>query len=152
MYPSALNQQALDPSTADLDEAYPITVLKSMQDGEILVEETQISSEFVVEPPEAATESSRWQFWKVFGSTFVTIFLAELGDKTQVSTLLMSAEFHAPWVVFAGAATALITTSLLGVLVGRWLSTRLSPKTLGTAAGITLALISIGLLWDVVQM
>ena len=108
---------------------------------------------------DAATEVSHapvaqangWQ-WRVFGSTFVTIFLAELGDKTQVSTLLMSAEFHEPWVVFAGAASALITTSLLGVLIGRWLSSRLSAKTLDTAAGITLALISAWLLWDVLTM
>ena len=75
-----------------------------------------------------------------------------MGDKTQVSTLLMSAEFHSPWTIFAGAAAALITTSLLGVLLGQWLSTRLSPRTLDVAAGITLALISIGLFWDVVGM
>ena len=90
--------------------------------------------------------------WKVFISTFITIFLAEIGDKTQVSTLLMSAEFHNPWVVFAGAGTALVTTTLLGVLVGRWLSTRLSPRTLDIAAGILLALISVGLIIDVIQM
>jgi len=92
-----------------------------------------------------------WQFWKVFGSTFITIFLAELGDKTQVSTLLMTAEFHNPWVVFGGAASALVTTSLLGVLVGQWLSTRLSPKTLDIGAGIVLAAIAVGLLWEVIQ-
>jgi putative Ca2+/H+ antiporter (TMEM165/GDT1 family) len=102
--------------------------------------------------PEVAASSQFWCSWKVFGSTFITIFLAELGDKTQVATLLMSAEFHAPWTVFAGAAIALITTSLLGVLVGQWLSKRLSPRTLDTAAGITLALIAIGLFWDVLGM
>jgi Ca2+/H+ antiporter, TMEM165/GDT1 family len=89
--------------------------------------------------------------WRVFTTTFVTIFLAELGDKTQVSTLLMSAQFHKPWLIFLGAGSALITTTLLGVLVGRWLSTRLSPRTLDIAAGITLALIAAGLLWDVLQ-
>jgi Ca2+/H+ antiporter, TMEM165/GDT1 family len=90
--------------------------------------------------------------WRVFTTTFITIFLAELGDKTQLSTLLMSAQFHNPWVVFLGAGTALITTTLLGVWLGQWLSTRLSPRTLDVAAGITLALIAVGLLWDVVFM
>jgi putative Ca2+/H+ antiporter (TMEM165/GDT1 family) len=90
-------------------------------------------------------------YWKVFGTTFITIFLAEMGDKTQVATLLMTAESHHPWLVFAGAAVALISTSLVGVLLGRWLSQRLSAKTLDTAAGLTLAAISVGLLWDVVQ-
>ena len=58
----------------------------------------------------------------VFTSTFITIFLAEMGDKTQIATLLMTAESHAPWVIFLGAATALISTSLVGVLLGRWLA------------------------------
>ncbi|UBF29484.1 TMEM165/GDT1 family protein [Kovacikia minuta CCNUW1] len=105
----------------------------------------------VTPPQPASPEQGSRNFWKVFGTTFITIFLAELGDKTQVATLLMSAEFHAPWIVFTGAAAALITTSLLGVLVGRWLSTFLAPKTLDTAAGITLALISAWLLWDVIK-
>ncbi len=89
------------------------------------------------------------QAWTVFGTTFVTIFLAELGDKTQVSTLLMSAESHQPWTIFAGAASALVTTSLLGVLVGCWLAARISPKMLDRAAGSTLAVLSLWLFWEV---
>jgi putative Ca2+/H+ antiporter (TMEM165/GDT1 family) len=88
----------------------------------------------------------------VFVSTFATIFLAELGDKTQVATLLMSAESGKPWIVFLGAGTALVATSLLGVLVGRWLARRVSPRTLDTAAGAMLLLITLWLLWDVAAM
>jgi putative Ca2+/H+ antiporter (TMEM165/GDT1 family) len=90
-------------------------------------------------------------FRRVFATTFLTIFLAEIGDKTQVSTLLMSAEFHKPWVVFLGAGTALVATTLIGVGIGQWLSSRLSPRTLDIAAGILLALISASLVWEVVQ-
>ncbi len=79
----------------------------------------------------------------------MTIFLAELGDKTQVTTLLMSAESHHPWIVFAGAGSALIATSLLGVLLGRWLATWLSPKTLEKSAGMTLLAIALWLGWDI---
>lgn len=86
----------------------------------------------------------------IFGTTFITIFLAEIGDKTQLSTLLMSAESHAPWVVFLGSAAALITTSLLGVLLGSWIASRLSPKTVEKSAGVMLLLISLMLFWDVV--
>jgi putative Ca2+/H+ antiporter (TMEM165/GDT1 family) len=57
---------------------------------------------------------TRGGFWGCFASTFATIFLAELGDKTQVTTLLISAQSGQPWVVFLGAGTALIATSLLG--------------------------------------
>ena len=90
--------------------------------------------------------------FKAFLSTFITILLAELGDKTQLTTLLMSAESHSPWIVFLGAGTALIATSLLGVLVGRWLSTRVSARTIETAAGATLLLIAVLLLWDMTHL
>ncbi len=85
----------------------------------------------------------------IFGTTFITIFLAEIGDKTQLSTLLMSAQSQSPWVVFIGSAAALITTSLLGVLLGSWLSSRLSPKTINKSAGVMLLFISLMLFWDV---
>jgi Ca2+/H+ antiporter, TMEM165/GDT1 family len=89
---------------------------------------------------------------KVFFSTFLTIFLAELGDKTQVTTLLMTAESHSPWIVFAGAGTALVTTSLIGVWLGCWLAKRVSAKTLETAAGILLLLISAQLFWEIFHL
>ncbi len=88
--------------------------------------------------------------WTVFGSTFLTIFAAEMGDKTQLATLLMSAESQSPWIVFAGAALALIVTSLLGVWIGYWISSRLSPKTLDLSVAILLLLISGLLLADVI--
>jgi putative Ca2+/H+ antiporter (TMEM165/GDT1 family) len=91
-------------------------------------------------------------FWRVFGSTFITIFLAELGDKTQVTTLLISAQSDSPWVVFLGAGAALVTTSLLGVWVGQWLARRVSPQALDTAAGILLLVITLGLLWDIASL
>lgn len=87
----------------------------------------------------------------VLGTTFITIFLAEIGDKTQLSTLLMSAESHAPWLVFLGSGTALITTSLLGVLLGGLIASKLSPKTVEKSAGVMLLLISVMLFWDVIQ-
>ncbi|TVQ19931.1 MAG: TMEM165/GDT1 family protein [Leptolyngbya sp. DLM2.Bin15] len=90
--------------------------------------------------------------FKIFVSTFITIFLAELGDKTQLTTLLMSAESQAPWIVFLGAGAALVTTSLIGVLVGRWLSNRVSEAVLEKAVGTLLIGISLWLVWDIVQL
>lgn len=85
----------------------------------------------------------------IFSSTFLTVLLAEMGDKTQVTVLLMSAGSESPGLVFLGAGSALVMTSLLGVLVGHWLSHHLPPRLLETAAGALLLLIAIGLLWDV---
>jgi putative Ca2+/H+ antiporter (TMEM165/GDT1 family) len=115
------------------------------------LETDQVSATTIALSKPDVSQASKWSFWSVFGSTFVTIFLAELGDKTQIATLLMSAESHAPWVVFAGAASALVATSLIGVLVGRWLCTRLSPKTLERATGTLLLFISLLLLLDVIH-
>ncbi|MDJ0598864.1 MAG: TMEM165/GDT1 family protein [Crocosphaera sp.] len=92
-----------------------------------------------------------WSFWTVFSSTFLTIFLAEMGDKTQLATLLISAESQSPWVVFAGAAMALIATSLLGVLIGYWLARRLSPKTLDIAVALLLLIITGLLVGDILN-
>ena len=89
--------------------------------------------------------------WMVLGTTFITIFLAEIGDKTQLSTLLMSAESHAPWLVFLGSSAALVTTSLLGVLLGSFIGSKLSPKTVEKSAGVMLLLISVMLFWDVIH-
>lgn len=122
----------------------PLTTVE--QPGQIAIQNP--AEPAISEPTAAPAQSS---FWKIFTSTFITIFLAEIGDKTQVSTLLMSAEFHKPWVVFLGAGTALVATTLIGVWVGQWLSSRLSPRTLDVAAGMMLALISASLVWDVLH-
>ncbi|MBZ0252004.1 MAG: TMEM165/GDT1 family protein [Candidatus Methylomirabilis sp.] len=55
---------------------------------------------------------------KLFASTFSLIFLAELGDKTQLATLTLAATASQRWTVFAAASLALVAASALGVLVG----------------------------------
>ncbi len=105
----------------------------------------------IVEKEATTVNSVKWGFGAAFSSTFVTIFIAEMGDKTQIATLLMSAQSQSPWVVFLGAATALIATSLLGVLVGYWMAKRLSPKTLDLSVGILMLVISGLLVVDVMS-
>ncbi|MEC4896267.1 MAG: TMEM165/GDT1 family protein [Oscillatoria sp. PMC 1051.18] len=100
---------------------------------------------------EKIVKNKKMGFWGAFSSTFVTIFLAEMGDKTQLATLLMTAESHSPWIVFAGAATALIATSLLGVMLGCWLAKRLPAGIQDKVVGMLLLSVSAWLLWDVIQ-
>ena len=56
--------------------------------------------------------------WRVFMTTFATIFLAEMGDKTQLAAMTMAAETKKPLTVFLSAALALACVSALGVAVG----------------------------------
>src|SRR5690242_15177774 len=55
---------------------------------------------------------------RVFLTTFGVIFLAEMGDKTQLAAMTMAADSKKPWAVFLGASLALAAVSALGVLVG----------------------------------
>jgi putative Ca2+/H+ antiporter (TMEM165/GDT1 family) len=87
--------------------------------------------------PEASIDADKAaSFGAVFLTTFTTVFLAELGDKTQLAALLLSAESGRPVLVFVGASLALISSSLVGVLLGRWLSRVLPPQQLERLAGI----------------
>lgn len=55
--------------------------------------------------------------WRVFGTAFVTLFLAELGDKTQLAVITMTANTESKVAVFLGASLALVFVSLLGVVL-----------------------------------
>ena len=89
------------------------------------------------------TESQQG-FISVFLTTFSTVFLAELGDKTQIATLLLSAQSGKPIVVFIGASLALVCSSLVGVLLGRWLSQVIPAQRFEYMAGTLM--VGIGLL------
>lgn len=74
---------------------------------------------------------------KVFFSMFATIFIAELGDKTQFATMLFAADKDiSKWVVFLAAASALVLASAIGVLAGSVLSSLISAKVLSYIAGV----------------
>ncbi|MCD6553047.1 MAG: hypothetical protein DRI52_03720 [Chloroflexi bacterium] len=57
--------------------------------------------------------------WKVLFSTFALLFVAELGDKTQLAVITMTCKHGKPWPIFIGATSALALVTLLGVLSGR---------------------------------
>jgi len=73
---------------------------------------------------------------KLFLTVFGTVFLAELGDKTQLATLLYAADApSARLTVFVAAASALVLTSALGVLAGGLVAEWVSPRVLRWVAG-----------------
>lgn len=80
--------------------------------------------------------------WKVFATVFVSIFIAELADKTQLVTLLFAADKAvSKWVVFLGSASALVLASAIGVIAGSLLSQVISVKVMSVVAGAGFMLI-----------
>ena len=87
-------------------------------------------------------------FLSIFITTFTTIFIAELGDKTQIATLMLSAESGKPIIVFLGSSLALISSSIVGVLIGKWVSKKISPSKFAFSTGALMILISIFLAYE----
>ena len=78
--------------------------------------------------------------WKLLGSTYAAIFLAELGDKTQLATLTLATD-RSRWTVFAGSALALVTSSLLAVLGGELVARTIPPHVIRRGAGVLFLLL-----------
>ena len=96
-------------------------------------------------------KNSEKNFSSIFITTFTTIFIAELGDKTQIATLMLSAESGNPIIVFIGSSIALISSSLVGVLIGKWLSNKISPDKFSFFTGFLMIIISIYLAYDIIN-
>jgi len=74
--------------------------------------------------------------WRIFATIFASVFIAELGDKTQLATMLFAADKDvSKWMVFLSASCALVIASAMGVLVGTFLSAYISEKLLSYIAG-----------------
>ena len=87
--------------------------------------------------------------WKILSTVFTSVFIAELGDKTQLATLLFASDKEiSKLTVFAGASLALVVTSAIGVLAGSAVSHYVSEKHLQYLAG--LGFIAIGI-WTLIK-
>lgn len=83
---------------------------------------------------------------KLLLTTFATIFLAELGDKTQLATLAFSAEGKSRLAVFIGSAGALVLTSLLGVVFGAAVAKLVPPNYIKIGAGVLFVILGLWML------
>ncbi|UMZ75259.1 TMEM165/GDT1 family protein [Natranaerofaba carboxydovora] len=85
-------------------------------------------------------------FWESLLVTFGMVFLAELGDKTQLATMLLATQKKSLLGVFIGASTALILASFLGVMLGNILTKYLPPNILKNGAGVAFIILGVVLL------
>ena len=79
-------------------------------------------------------------------TTFITVFLAEMGDKTQLTTITLSSTTNKPVAVFIGSSIALILATLLGVLAGGSIANLIPDFLLKLLSGIVFLIIGINLL------
>ncbi len=84
--------------------------------------------------------------WKLFFTTFGTIFLAEMGDKTQLAAMGFAAGNSSRWVVFAAAALALVATTALAVLTGDFVARHVPPLWIKRGAGALFVILGVLLL------
>jgi len=86
--------------------------------------------------------------WKILLTVFATVFVAELGDKTQLATLLFASDKQVnKWVVFAGASLALVATTAIGVLAGGLIARYVSEQPLSLVAGVAFVLIGLWMIF-----
>lgn len=85
---------------------------------------------------------------KIFAAFFASIFLAELGDKTQVATLLLASDREVNKVgLFVAASSALVLATFMAVVVGSFVSRWVSPQIIKVIAGIGFIAIGVWILW-----
>jgi len=91
--------------------------------------------------------------WKIFSTVFGIVFLAELGDKTQLATLLFASKSPGNLVtVFVGASAALILASAIGVAAGSIVAQYIEPKLLSYVAGVGFVVIGAWTIWQATTM
>ena len=74
--------------------------------------------------------------WKILATVFVSVFIAEMADKTQLVTMLFATDKDvSKWTVFFGSDSALVLTSAIGVIAGAMLSQFINVKTMSILAG-----------------
>lgn len=85
--------------------------------------------------------------WQLLGLAFVTVFLSELGDKSQLAAIAISGGSKSPRAVFLGASAALLLASFLGVIVGEGTAQILPANVVKVTAAIGFAVMAVRLLW-----
>lgn len=85
--------------------------------------------------------------WQLLGISFITVFLSELGDKSQLAAIALGSSCNSPRAVFFGTASALLLASLIGVVIGLGTAEVLPERLVKAIAAIGFAVMGLRLLW-----
>lgn len=89
--------------------------------------------------------------WKLLATTFGMVFLAELGDKTQLATFCLSADCNPKLPIFLGSAGALVTSSLIAVLLGDAINRLVPAIYIKLGAGAFFIIVGVLTLWSAIK-
>jgi putative Ca2+/H+ antiporter (TMEM165/GDT1 family) len=84
--------------------------------------------------------------WHLLGLTFITVFISELGDKSQLAAIVLCGNTKSPTAVFLGAASALVLASFLGIMIGEGTAHFLPAKLIKIIAALGFAIMAARLL------
>lgn len=84
--------------------------------------------------------------WQLFGLSFTTVFLAEIGDKSQIAAIALSGSSKSPKAVFLGTTAALVLASFVGVILGEGIASLLPARLLKALAALGFALLALRIL------
>lgn len=85
--------------------------------------------------------------WQLLGLSFITVFLSELGDKSQLAAIALGSSCNSPRAVFFGTASALLLASLIGVAIGFSTAEVLPERLVKAIAAIGFSVMGLRLLW-----
>jgi len=86
--------------------------------------------------------------WKLFGVTFLSVFIAEFGDKTQRATLAFAGDSKKPWIVFGASAAALILAAAIGAAAGGLISKWIPPAWIRRGAALLFIAVGAWMAWE----
>ncbi len=100
------------------------------------------------EPEDVDCEGGKMlRFSKSVGTAFMTIFIAEWGDLTQLATATLVAKYQSPWTIFVSATLALWAVTAIGVIIGANAKHRIHPQRLQQVAASAFAVVGVGMLF-----
>jgi putative Ca2+/H+ antiporter (TMEM165/GDT1 family) len=99
-------------------------------------------------PDKADEGDGRFAALGPFGATCVLFFLAEVGDKTQIATVVLAAKYSATWMVITGTTLGMLLANVPVVFLGRWLLQRIHLKWLHIGAFVLFLGFAVGSFWQ----
>lgn len=104
---------------------------------------------WLLKPDKADTVNQKYMHYGAFSATLILFFLAEIGDKTQIATILLAAHYQATFSIVAGSTIGLLIANVPVIFLGNWLIQRLPFKIIHKIACLLFCALGMGILCQI---